>query len=61
MDELEQKRQTYKFQIVNDHMVKINTGLCTYIKQEYKHLMDAENQINELTRDLAIRVKSDDK
>lgn len=43
---------------MNGYLAKINTGLNTYVDTDFKKLIEAENQINDMTRDLTIRLKA---
>ena len=46
-EELANNNQTFKYQIVNKCVVKIDCGTDTFIDSDYMKLKDAENEIND--------------
>lgn len=50
--ELINNNQTFKYQEIKNCVVKIDCGTDTFVDSNYMKLLDAEDEINELTRDL---------
>lgn len=46
-EELVDNNQTFKYQIVNKHIVKIDCGTDTFVDTNYMKLKDAEGKIND--------------
>jgi len=46
-EELVNNNQTFKYQIVNKHIVKIDCGTDTFIQEDYMKLKGAEDEIND--------------